>query len=458
MASCDKVNEKKMEKDPVTVLSNAMENSTTQFFTDTAKINPIIAKAMHSGSLSISLEAELLKEANIGKISETLYMNQKDKKVVSDTLVNYDGEDLSARLIVDQNGIIVNSSSILGSDTSYGLFPATLAEKFTSSELAEIMGLTEAEDIAEVNKVLSTVADAYKKAFETDKKDSNELSNKLLATLEMTVSEQKIPCDGGKDMDCIVASYKFTNATYEAYLKLMMEEMNITSETLSTSIDEAISDMKEEMDIDLTISVFVNAKKGNCEKMTVTGTFAEESMEKPAEIDASITFSATAITVSVDVTVDEEVATVTADLTKEETKEGVTYQFTVKVKQSGTSVIFADLAVNYVKSSGDFTITAELPEMIEEDVVVKGKITSNKNSATIAINSVKYDNVEVELKLDITFNATAEIPKTPADVKDVVDLTEKDLEKLMEDFQSSKLGALIFGFSGDAYEDEYYAA
>ena len=450
MASCSKVSEDKMKKDPASVLSSAMQNTSAQFFKDTANINPVIAKTMQSGSLSISLEAELLEEFSVGKITETIYMNEKDKKIVSDTLVNYDGEDLTARLFVDENGIIVNSESIIGNGNSYGLFPATLAEKFTSSELAEIMGLTEAEDIAEVNEVLSTVADAYKKAFETDKKDSNELSNKLLATMEMTVSEQQIPTEGGKGIDCVVASYKFTNATCEAYLKLMMEEMNVTDEELSTSIDEAIADMKEEIDVDLTISVFVNAKKGNCEKMTVTGTFSEESMKKPAEIDASITFSATAITVSVDVTVDEEVTTVTADLTKEETKEGVTYQLTVKVKQSGTSVTFAEMTVDYIKSSGDFTITVELPETIEEDVVIKGKITSEKNIATISVNSVKYDNVEVELKLDITFNATAEIPKTPADVKDVVDLTAEDIEKLMEDFQNSKLGVLIFGYSGDA--------
>ena len=103
-------------------------------------------------------------------------------------------------------------------------------------------------------------------------------------------------------------------------------------------------------------------------------------------------------------------------------------------------------------------VKVKLPEWIDEDVVVKGKVTSDKNSAAISVNSVKYDNVEVELKLDITFNASAEMPATPADVKDVVDLTEEDLEKVMEDFQSSKLGALIFGFSGDAYEDVYYAA
>ena len=87
LGSCSQVNEEKMKKDPASVLSTAMENTTAQFFKDTANINPIIAKAMKSGSLSVSLEAELLKEANIGKITETIYMNEKDKKFVSDTLV-----------------------------------------------------------------------------------------------------------------------------------------------------------------------------------------------------------------------------------------------------------------------------------------------------------------------------------------------------------------------------------
>lgn len=456
LGSCDKVSEDKMKKDPSTVLSDAVQNTTTQFFKDTANVSPVIAKAMKSGSLSISLEAELLEEFSVGKITETIYVSEKDKKIVSDTLVNYDGEDLTARIFMDKNGIIVNSESIIGNGNSYGLFPATLAEKFTSSELAEIMGLTEAEDIAEVNEVLSSVADAYKKAFEKDQKDATDLSNKLLATLELTVSEQQIPTEGGKGIDCIVASCKFNNDTYEAYLKLTMEEMGFSDEELSTSVDEAITDMTEDTDIDLTINVFVNAKDGNCEKITVTGTVADKDTPDVAEIDASVTFSATAIVVSAEITEGEEVTTVTADLTKEETKDGVTYKFTVKVKQSGTSVTFAEMTVDYVKSSGDFTITVELPETIEEDIVIKGKITSDKNTATVSVNSVKYDNVEVELKLDITFNATAEFPETPADVKDVVELTEEDLEKLMEDFQSSKLGSLVFGYSDDAYED--YAA
>ena len=117
-------------------------------------------------------------------------MNEKDQKFVSDTLVNYDGEDLTARILVDKNGIIVNSESVIGSNTSYGLFPATLAQKFTSSEFAKVMGLTDEESIAQVNEILTSVADAYKKTFENDEKDATELANKLLAAMDMTVSEQ----------------------------------------------------------------------------------------------------------------------------------------------------------------------------------------------------------------------------------------------------------------------------
>ena len=252
--------------------------------------------------------------------------------------------------------------------------------------------------------------------------------------------------------------YQLFEETVWADIAFGPRNMGLTDEELSTSLDEAITDMSGETDIDLTFNVFVNAKEGDCEKITVTGTVTDKDTEEIVEVDASITFSATAIVVSAEITEGEEVTTVIADLTKEETKDGVTYQFTAKVKQSGTSVTFADATFTYTKSSGDFTITVKLPEWIEEDVVVKGKVTSDKNSAAISINSVKYDNVEVELKLDITFNTSAEMPQNPADVKDVVELTEEDLEKVMEDFQSSKLGALILGFSGDAYEDEYYAA
>ena len=458
MTSCDKVSEKKMEKDPISVLSNAMESSTSQFFADTANVGPTVAKAMKNGSLSISLEAELLEEFNVGKITETLYMNQKDKKYVSDTLVNFNGEDLTARIFLDDKGLVINSQAVLGSDLSYAISPATLAEKFAGSSLAKSIGVTDKETVDQVNEVLSSVADAYKKMFESNKKDAKELENKLLDILNITVSEQALPVEGATSADCVVASCNFTNETYEAYLRLIMDEIKLDNEELSASLDEAMDSMMDEMDIDLKINVFVSKKTGLCEMITIKGSFSEDSMEAPVEIDASVTFSKTAIKVSAQVTADGEVVTVAADLTKEESKDGVTYQLVAKAKQSGTSIILADLTAAYTKGSGDFTITADIPELIEEDVVVKGKIVSDKNSATVSINSIKYDNVEVELKLDMTFNATAKIPETPANVKDVVDLTDKDIEKLMEDFQSSKLGALIFGFSGDAYEDEYYAA
>ena len=39
---------------------------------------------------------------DVTSISETLYMNGKDKEVVSDTVVKYDGQDLSGRIFINK--------------------------------------------------------------------------------------------------------------------------------------------------------------------------------------------------------------------------------------------------------------------------------------------------------------------------------------------------------------------
>jgi len=456
-----KVSEKDLQKNPQSVLNDAMQNAGDEFFTDDAKMDEVIEKAMKKGSISIVFESADLMGGQITKIAETIYMNGKDKKFVSDTSVVMGGEELAARIFLDKNGLALNSEAVLGSNKTLALNFASFVEKFETSELAGMLEL-DAETMAQITSIAGTVKTELEKSLGEDNKEAEALANELYKLLGQATASEKN--DGS---DCVVAIYTITNENLGKVLKKLVDDLDEETKAQALeSIDEMLEEMNDAATINLTAKIYIGKKSNKVEKISLSGTVAvtEESYNwdngvptsttttTTANVAADVTFSENEIAVNVSIT-GEDVETISASLklTKEEADGKVTYKAKIDVAEGSVQINLVNVAYAFEKSTGNFTLSADIyngEDEARQSFEIAGKITVNKNDATIEINSLKMNSLTVTFKLTISFAALDEIPAVPSDAKDVVTMTEADWTEVMGEFQNSTLGQRIFGFPG----------
>ena len=451
-SSCAKVSQKDAEKDPQAVLSDAFGNTGSTFFEDenSKQLLEIIAKALENGSLSLVVESDMLKDQiGLGKITETLYMNSKDQRVVSDTVVNYNNEDLSARIFLDKNGLMLNSESVLGNTNTYALYPANIAEKFPNSIIASMIGLDASAMPEELSAILNSVKDTWESAFANiDSEKADENANALLATLKQTVETDKYENAEGKNVKCVQISYEITNQTLKDFVNKALELANVTDQSMKDAASEVLEELEALGDMEGYLKIRINQKTNSVEKIFLGITFKDKYNGSTLNnIYAEIIFGENEIALNTRAMEGTYNFETSMKLTKTVADDAVTYALTVTESDTeGHSA--TPLTGSFVqKKNGEFTLSAVATEDEDEktEFELKGKLTVNKEDATIAINSFKSGDITVEFNVSLTFKTEAEMPAAPTDAKDVMDLTEADIESIMSDFQNSKLGKLIFG-------------
>ena len=453
LIACSKVSTKDVEKNPQEVLGEALEKTGSQFFTDDAGLKPFTAAAMKEGSIAISFESATVKEElGLGKITETIYFNKDQQKAVLDTAVNFRDKDLSARIFVDEKGILVNGASVLGSDTTYAIYPETLKTGFKESALAQMMGATEGEALTLMQETINAVAKAYMEAFEEDKKAAENRANELIATLQQTVTTEKVELSDGKNVKCVITTYTLTNETLRAFFDKVWEQTETDNAELKAGYDEEVNNLLNSATINATAKLCINAKTSMIETFDLNGTVtvgAEGEQAQTVEINANATFTEDKISVVVAGKANGEAESkLTADIVRAEENGVVTYTLTAKAEDAGVSVELLKASYAYTKKTGDFVVSVRVNEDEKtEEVSLTGNVKTEKNAATVAFNSIKAGEITVNFDLSITINKKAEMPAFPTEVKDVVTLTAEDIQKMMTDFQKSELGKLIFGFS-----------
>ncbi len=454
-SACAKVSEKDVEKNPQAVLSEALGNTGTAFFEDknNKQLGEIITKALENGSLSLVLESGMLKsQTGVGKITETIYMNSKDMRVVSDTVVNYNNEDLSARIFLDKNGMMLNSESVFGNTNTYALYPATLADKFANSQLAAMFGLTPDTMPDEVTTILNTVKGSWESAFaNTDSEKAAESVNALLATLKQTTETDKYENADGKDVKCVQITYEITNQTLKDFMNKALELAKVTDQTMKDTVDEMLTELGELGNMEGSLKIRINQKTNNVEKIMLELIFKDKYNGSTLNnVYAEVIFGEKEIALNTRTMEGTYKFETSMKLTKTVADDAVTYALTATESDTeGHSA--TPLTATYVqKNDGNFTLNVAVTEDEDEktEFAVNGKLTVNEKDATIAITSIKSGDVTVELNASLTFNAEAQAPAAPTNAKDVMELTEAELEAIMTDFQNSKLGKLIFGVMG----------
>lgn len=472
LSSCGKaISVKDFEENPTEALAKVMNNS--GMLADELGIGEIIAGSANGGSVSIVFESDSLM-GDITSISETIYMNAADKQFVSDTAVKYDGQDLAARIFIDKSGLVLNSESLLGSDKSIEINMATLAEKFTSCTLAQMLEMPE-EVKPEIQQALDLLKDMYEKfftMFDDMQEKSAEMTARLFETLEQTVTEETVNVNG-KDVKCIVISYTLNNKTVEAYIDICMDfymdmmndmlegvediaasDLDSVIAEMKSEMEDAVAEMNETVDLDLKLNINIDPKSATIVSETAKGTIvskdAPEGEDDTVNVDCEIVYADDKITADVAMTHGEESFDINAAITKTVKGGTATYNATAnyKIVEDGETEEgkVADITYTYTHDSGEFKLEGTIgPEDDSVEFGLEGSMKVEKDSAAFKITSVTADDVTLRFDLTVTFNKTAEIPARPTDAIDVVDMTEGNWVDLITEIQEGPLGMLLAG-------------
>ena len=477
LSSCSgkSVKAKDVEKDAAAVLSDVLENTGNQFFTDDAKLSDIIEKSAKGGSFSVIFESESLL-GDISSINETIYMNGKDKEFVSDTVVKYDGQDLAARIFLDKTGLLFNSNAILGSDKTLALNFATLTEKFSDSVLADMLYIPE-ESRAEVEEMLEILKGEYEKFFSEDMAEQGLAKmNEFLALLKQSVTEAKVSTPDG-EKKCVVVSYVINNETITDYINKAIDENYDTivsanpesAETMREDIDEALKQMNETVQIDLRLDLNINKKAGVLASVVLSGDckvtdeYTEES--ENYTVNASAVFGDTKIAFDLDMACGAEAVGGEFVITKSEADGVITYDAAVSAYETdedgktNTQTPFS-LKYAYTKDTGAFTLTVTTEEQtyvfgepvgdpVKTTIKLGGIVKVEKDSAHIEFNTVSFEDFSISFRLAFIFNKNADIPARPTDAIDVVNMTEEQFAEIMTEFSESPLGKIIADLEGE---------
>jgi len=455
--SCDKVSVKDVEKDPYAAINEAAQNTYNEFFTIETGAEKAVENALKLGALTLSFESNDLMGGDLTKISETIYVNAKEERGVLDTAVKYNGEELNALIFIDKNGLALSGEDLLGSDKTLAANIATIKEKLKGSKFAELIGINDsaADEIINVIESFENQLDA---SAEENRQKIMDLYNDILTSCDQTIAAETRTSEDGKKTEYVAVTYKITNDTlapiFDKYLEwaeeyltdtLSAEELN----ELKTIYTDAIDDIKESMDISLSLKLLIANKTNTVSEFSIEGTVTPKDIsESPIPISALITFTENEIKLTADATVDGEDITIVMALNKEATDEKTAYNLKFDISV-GSSVQINVLNASYTyENDGDIIIKADIFNDVSEriDIELVGKLTVTKDEATLEFSSLKLDSDTYNFKLIMSAKALTEIPAVSENAMDIMDLTEDDLIKIVEEFSAGAIGKLIFGY------------
>lgn len=438
-----------IKKNPVKYLGDSFNNAAEIFAGDDAGINEIVAGAFNGGSVNVKWDAPASLIAMYGMpqlgIDETLYFGKDMSSLVSDTKVNVAGEQYTAMLYVTTS-LMAIGGNILGGDT-YKVDVFNFAEEFADSALAELAG----EEFTEMYTEMLGQMEAYLAQMEGQANQTMEEYQKRLSRY-LSALKQTVTASG----DSIVVSYVIDSAAIEALMKEVVKD--IPDADTKAMIESTLPQLKATVDmvgLSLKLDINVSTKTGAVSSMELSGTFGtEETMGGQAKLSAKTTYASDAIKAAIELTYQGDTAGLYYDMTKKNEGDNAVYTAKLHVKATagvtGGKAIDADIVeatYTYNKRSGDFELKIGLnaSALMSGDSVgiigggtvkytasLKGNIKKNGESATITLGSVGAMGVSIDLGVAVTFTKTATAPAIPENAKDILDITQADLEKLME--------------------------
>ncbi len=482
LTSCSDVNENDMEKDPSQTITDAVDKSTSAFFSDEAGLGEVLKKAAEKGKYTVSFKSDDLLGGELTKISETIYADKKANSVVSETSVTYKGNKLSATIYGNKDSVAFESESILGNDNALMVNFDKFISEFKKSDIAKLLNL----DKESIKAITSSLESALSES-DLDEKEMQEKIEKfyddLIKLMDQSVSTEKHEGPDGKEKDYVVSTYTIDNKSLQDILEFfydyVMDQIGDIELPEGTDLDDLEKEFKEllkeiddHMDIDIEIKMYIESKSGAFYKLTVDGDMTiiteefdyEYDMEKgeiestlvstdeiDVKLDGEFVITENEISLTANILADgeelEEEYKIEAVLGKEVDDGNVKYDLSVTVGVGSTSIDVIDATYEY-ENNGDITIEIKLPkELMQSEkslkIVLRGNIEVEKKSATITFDELKVGDEKYRFEFVVEIEAVDSIPQFPNDAKDIVEISEEEWEEIVNDIQNSDLAEII---------------
>ncbi len=437
ITGCDKVSEKDVRKDPAAVLTEATDNTLTEFFADAPDILGVLAKALEDGKLSVSLAGEDIFDSDEISVKETLYFNAKNDLIISDTEVMIEGKTLAAQLFINKQRILAQSESLLGDDTVYGLDYQTFVDDFKGSDLADALGVDN-DTAREITDFVEELLKSLEESKDTAAKNE-QLVKDIFAQLSPEVREETFATDADSETDGIVLTLTLDNKSLDKIVDLICDALpesiaEIDGESIVDMIKDAYEELDDEVEIDMTVEIYFVAKTNTLAQILVDGTIEESYGNDKYDIEAEIRFGANEIELSFDLRVDNDKIAFDAVIERENTDKELVYEITAKAKNGSYSVDLFGLEITYEKESGDWEIALSVDDGGTQDVLsLEGNLAVKKDkSMTLTVTQIKTDGEKIKPEITISAEVGAKAPSVPKDFTNVLELDERDLEKIGE--------------------------
>lgn len=447
--SCNSVTEKDVLSDPYSVINEAAENTLSAFFTDDAGVSKAIIGMVPKGELSVSFESDDAGGMPLS-ISEKIYYDLTDRSYVFDTAYAYDDVDMSFRFYSDKQNFALSGKDILGSDKTILVNFDSFIDRFDKSEFVKQFGLDKAT-VDEIVEGVKELKEGLNSDLANDEEKAIELNKAIYSLLLNQVTEEKITNDGGKDIKCIVAEFTINNENIgnvfnkaEEY----KESEEFVDEDAANDFNDLWEDLSKEVDIQLSVKVFLNKRTNEFAKVEFDGTLTGNyDKENPVVLDGEVLFGETEISLALTVETDEEPLYITAKLTKDVSSEKAEYKFAVDAVFEGDNLNVLDITYNYEKSSGDIALTIDFYEDGKNCDTAKldGNLSVSKEKISLVFDSLKINEETNEFRFELALSAVDAIPEIPEDAKDFVDIGYVGWSEIIEEFMSSELGKLLYG-------------
>lgn len=447
--SCNSVTEKDVLSDPYSVINEAAENTLSAFFTDDAGVSKAIIGMVPKGELSVSFEND-----NAGgmplSISEKIYYDLTDRSYVFDTAYAYDDVDMSFRFYSDKQNFALSGKDILGSDKTILVNFDSFIDRFDKSEFVKQFGLDKAT-VDEIVEGVKELKEGLNSDLANDEEKAVELNKAIYSLLLNQVSEEKITNDGGKDIKCIVAEFTINNENIGNVFN-KAEEYKEAEESIdedaANDFNDLWEDLSKEVDIQLSVKVFLNKRTNEFAKVEFDGTLTDTyDKENPVVLDGEVLFGETEVSFALTVETDEEPLYITAKLTKDVSSEKAEYKFAVDAVFEGDNLNVLDITYIYEKSSGDIDLTIDFYEDGKncDTAKLEGNLSVSKEKISLVFDSLKINEETNEFRFELALSAVDAIPEIPEDAKDFVDIGYVGWSEILEEFISSELGKLLYG-------------
>lgn len=446
LSSCSAVKENSFEKDAQGTISDAIQKAYGSFFQDESGMGEVASAAFESGMMQLSLESETLL-GEIEKIEETLYFDKESKRYVSDTAVRYGGETYSLRADLLDKVLTLSGESVFGSQTAYAIHFSSLLTDLDNSHLLAMFDITE-EELAEFKELLSTIDSGVAENAPTEE-EMQALKNEVLALLRPVVASEDL-----NDTDCVTVTYTLANDTIYAAIKKWVEG-TVADEKQRTELLSSLDEAWAELDTNylFTLKMYVAKRSGALVRAELAGSQSALDPEYPEQstMSMALSFSETEISItgsaktSAWYQVEDKNSSYELKLTKAVGEEETKYTFSARTTEDGETETPFSFSYAYKKATGDFTLMLNALDDETEEVeslTVAGKVTVDKTSATLAVNSITSGEVTLNVKFSLIFKKNVELPAAE-NGKNVLTLTEEETEQFLTDFSESKLMQLI---------------